>query len=145
MSWGYKITIVIVLFLAGMAFMVSIAMKQKNEMIDDQYYVKELHHQEQIDAAKNLNALSDQVHIQDTAGMIQLSIPQSLCINVTDASISFLRPSDQSKDLVLPMQTDSLGQQFFPKTKFIKGLYRVRVNWKSNAKPYFTEQSFFVN
>jgi hypothetical protein len=145
MSWGYKIAIVIVLFLAGMAFMVSIAMKQKNEMIDDQYYVKELHHQEQIDAAQNLNAQTDQVQIKDTAGMIQLSLPQSLCINVTDASISFLRPSDQSKDLVLPIQTDSLGQQFFPKTKFIKGLYRVRVSWKSNAKPFFAEQSFFVN
>lgn len=145
MSWGYKITIVIVLFLAGMAFMVSIAMKQKNEMIDDQYYVKELHHQEQIDAAKNLNALSDQLQLKDTAGMILLSIPQSISLSMTDASITFLRPSDQSKDIVLPMQTDSLGQQFIPKTHFFKGLYRVRVSWKSNAKPFYAEQSFFVN
>jgi hypothetical protein len=145
MSWGYKITIVIVLFLAGMAFMVSIAMKQKNEMVDDQYYVKELHHQEQIDAATNLNAVSQKLTIIDTADFLKLSIPVSLLSSITEGHIEFLRPSDQTKDSVLDLQLDSLGIQLIPKTNFIKGMYRVRVSWKSEAKPYFSEQSIFVN
>jgi hypothetical protein len=145
MNWGYKITLVIVLFLAGMAFMVSIAMKQKNEMVDDQYYVKELHHQEQIDAATNLNAVSEKLRIKDSAGFIQLSLPPSLLACNMTGEIEFLRPSDQTKDRVLPLQLDSLGLQLIPKTNFIKGLYRVRIAWESEAKPYFSEQTLFIN
>ena len=51
MNWGHKLTIVIVLFVAGMLGMVSYAMMQDNEMIDDHYYQKELEYQDVIDAS----------------------------------------------------------------------------------------------
>jgi hypothetical protein len=145
MNWGYKILIVIVLFIAGMGLMVSIAMKQKNEMIDEQYYVKELKHQGQIDAENNLNALTESLVIKDSSNFLALTIPSSARQNISDGSIIFLRPSDKSKDRNIALATDANGQQLLDKSLFVKGQYKVRVSWKSDDKPYYYEQSFFVN
>ncbi len=45
MNWGHKITIVIVVFLVAMVSMVIVAYRQTNDMIDENYYTKELEYQ----------------------------------------------------------------------------------------------------
>jgi hypothetical protein len=145
MNWGYKILIVILLFIIGMGTMVSIAMRQKNEMIDEQYYVKELKHQGQIDAENNLNRIAEKLMIKDTLGSLILKIPEAALPNITEGTVVFLRPSDKRMDLNLPLQTDVSGYQFFNKSNFVKGQYKVRISWKSEQKAYYYEQPLFVH
>jgi hypothetical protein len=145
MNWGYKILIVIVLFIIGMGTMVSIAMMQKNEMIDDQYYVKELKHQGQIDAENNLNALEEKLTIKDSLGALVVKFPSAALQNIQEGSVVFLRPSDQSKDHRLVLNVDSSGRQLFNKSNFVKGQYKVRISWKSEQKAYYYEQPLFVH
>jgi hypothetical protein len=145
MNWGYKILIVIVLFIIGMGTMVSIAMRQKNEMIDEQYYVKELKHQGQIDAENNLNALEEKLTIKDSLGALVVKIPSAALQNIQEGSVVFLRPSDQSKDRRLVLNVDSSGRQLFNKSNFVKGQYKVRISWKSEQKAYYYEQPLFVH
>ena len=54
MSWGYRVLIILGIFLVGMISMVIVATKQTNEMIDSDYYEKELAYQQVIDARKRL-------------------------------------------------------------------------------------------
>jgi hypothetical protein len=145
MNWGYKILIVILLFIIGMGTMVSIAMRQKNEMIDEQYYVKELKHQGQIDAENNLNALDEKLTIKDTLDALVVKIPSVARQNIKEGSVVFLRPSDQSKDHRLVLNVDSSGRQLFNKSNFVKGQYKVRISWKSEQKAYYYEQPLFVH
>lgn len=145
MNWGYKILIVIVLFIIGMGTMVSIAMMQKNEMIDEQYYVKELKHQGQIDAENNLNALEEKLTIKDSLGALVVKIPSAALQNIQEGSVVFLRPSDQSKDHRLVLNVDSSGRQLFNNSNFVKGQYKVRISWKSEQKAYYYEQPLFVH
>ncbi len=145
MNWGYKILIVIVLFIIGMGTMVSIAMRQKNEMIDEQYYVKELKHQGQIDAENNLNALDEKLTIKDTLDALVVKIPSIARQNIKEGSVVFLRPSDQSKDRRIVLNVDSSGRQLFNKSNFVKGQYKVRISWKSEQKAYYYEQPLFVH
>lgn len=145
MNWGYKISIVILLFIIGMGTMVSIAMRQKNEMIDEQYYVKELKHQGQIDAENNLNALAEKLTVTDSLGSLIVKFPSAAMTNVTEGTIVFLRPSDKSKDLSVALNPNDSDCQFLEKSNFIKGQYKVRISWKSNEKPYYYEQPYFVN
>lgn len=145
MNWGYKILIVIVLFIIGMGTMVSIAMRQKNEMIDEQYYVKELKHQGQIDAENNLNALEEKLTIKDSLGALVVKIPSAAQQHIQEGSVVFLRPSDQSKDHRLVLNVDSSGRQLFNKSNFVKGQYKVRISWKSEQKAYYYEQPLFVH
>lgn len=145
MNWGYKILIVILLFVGGMGVMVSIAMKQKNEMIDEQYYVKELQHQGQIDAENNLNALDETLTLEEQSDALVLHIPSASNDNISDGTVIFLRPSDQSKDRRFLLEPNKEGFQKIAKSNFIKGQYKVRISWKSDHKPYYDERSIFIN
>lgn len=145
MNWGYKILVVIVLFIIGMGTMVTIAMKQKNEMIDEQYYVKELKHQSQIDAENNLNALAEKLTVTDSLSALIIKIPSAAQQNINEGSVVFLRPSDKSKDRFVALNVDASGRQVLDKSIFIKGQYKVRISWNSEGKPYYYEQPFFVN
>lgn len=141
MNWGYRILIVLLAFLGGIFFMVSVAMKQSNEMMDEQYYKKELVHQQVIDASRNLSRLNEQVRISDSGAYLRIQLP--VAATVDSGSISFVRPSDQRLD-----RTESLvpGNQVVTcsKSKLQTGMYLVRVGWKSGATPYYFEQKYFV-
>ncbi len=145
MNWGYKILVVVIIFIVGMGTMVTIAMKQKNEMEDDQYYVKELKHQSLIDAEKNLNKADEKLSILDTNNLLRLTIPRSTITDINNGKIDFLRPSDQTKDLTIAMSMNSKGEQFISKKNLVKGLYNVKVSWQSQGVPYYTERSIFIN
>lgn len=145
MNWGYKILVVVIVFIVGMGTMVTIAMQQKNEMEDDQYYVKELKHQNLIDAEKNLNRLSEQLSLADTNNMLKLTLPHAAATNISNGTIDFLRPSDQKKDLSIAMSVNNNGEQFISKKQFVKGLYHVKMSWESQGTPFYTERSIFIN
>lgn len=141
MNWGYRILIVIVLFIAGMGFMLSVAMKQKNEMIDDNYYVKELHHQEQIDAANNLSAMTERLVVAVSEDGIDLRIPAQARDAAVKGSVVFLRSSDQRLDKSFPMTLDENGIQKFPAHNFVRGQYTLRVSWHNGNKAYYHEEN----
>lgn len=145
MNWGYKILTVIILFVAGISGMVFIAMRQTNEMVDSDYYTKEMQFQKQIDASGNFLASGGQLRFADSAGVVKLMLPAGVCNNVKDGRIVFLRPSDQRKDRELLLATDNQGEQLISKQGFIKGNYRVRVSWRNNDVPYYVEQSVYLN
>lgn len=144
MNWGYKILLVLVVFVGMMMYMLSIAFKSKNEMVDTNYYAKELNHQSIIDASHNLLNLNDKLkfHIGDT--VLQLYIPQGAQSNIQNGHIEFLRPSDQLFDRKFELDIDSLGYQYIDKSKFIKGLYKYRISWQSNQIEYYADGNLYV-
>ncbi len=145
MNWGYKITIVIVVFIFGMLGMVFIAFQQTNEMVDANYYEKELKYQNLIDASNNLsNASSDTLIRQNADGLIVL-IPKNLLTSFDKGSLEFLRSSDQSKDLNLSFAPDPNGLFFIDRAKFASGVYKARIKWDSQGKTYYKEQTVFIN
>jgi Tfp pilus assembly ATPase PilU len=144
MNWGYKITIVILLFLAGMIYMVYVAMQQSNDTLDVRYYEREKKYQELIDAQNRLNAITDQRLISQNDSQIVVSIPTSACMGLQNGSISWLRYDDKQKDKELTLTLDSNCQQLSDKSAFEKGMYKVRIRWEYNNELYFNETDFFV-
>jgi hypothetical protein len=134
MNWGYKIFIVIIVFIVGMLSMVAVAMRQTNEMVDDKYYEKEIAYQGLIDASNNLK------NITAASLIYQTDSTQ----NIADGSVQFLRLNNQKQDLNLALQPDNTGIQTLSKTKLIRGMYKIRVKWTSNSKPYYAEETVFV-
>jgi hypothetical protein len=144
MNWGYKILMVIILFISAMMGMVYIASQQKNEMIDEHYYEKELAYQGLIDAKNNLASVSKEPLLSQTAQAIEIRLPTSLFENITENTIEFLRPDDQTKDLKMVLLTDSTGKQTIQKTNFHRGMYKVRIKWSKDNKLYYKEDNLFV-
>ena len=144
MSWSYKITIAYVSFIIMMMSMVYIASKQTNEMQDENYYAKELVYQSVIDAKNNLNALPEKLTITNSSAGIEIKIPTEAANNITEGTIYFLRPSAQKNDFTEKLSVDSNNSQIIPSSKIKKGIYTVKINWKSNEKLYCSEQKFYA-
>jgi hypothetical protein len=145
MSWGYRVVIILVVFVIGMLVMLYIAMQQNNDMIDSNYYDKELKYQEVINAKENLSRLHDSVFITATDSIVKIKIPIAAISEVKDGSIEFIRSSNMKKDRLIPLQTDLAGVQIISRSQFIKGAYRVRIKWTSKTVPYYDERDVYMN
>jgi hypothetical protein len=144
MNWGYKITIVILLFLAGMIYMVYVAMQQTNDTLDDRYYEREKQYQELIDAQERLNAITSERLISQNDSQVIVAIPGVVCKDIKKGSISWLRYDDKQKDKEMALSPDSNCVQILDKTTFQKGMYKVRIRWEHENQLYFNETDFFV-
>jgi hypothetical protein len=144
MNWGHKITIVIILFVVGMLGMVSIAMMQSNEMIDDHYYQKELEFQDVIDASQNLINLTNANLVSQTINELMITLPVGSYEKLEKGNIELLRIDSKSKDVQLSIEANGWNVRTISKSTLIKGMYKARIRWTSGGKEYYKEESVFV-
>ena len=144
MNWGHKITLVIITFILCMLGMVFIAFKQTNEMIDTNYYEKELQYQSLIDAAKNLNEVSNDDLITQNADGLLISIPTSLLVDFENGRIEFLKIDNQKKDTTISFKPDAGGIFKIGNSIISKGSCTARIKWNSQNKAYYREQNLIV-
>jgi hypothetical protein len=140
MNWGVKIAIFYLGFVIMVLASVFFAMNQKVDLVTDNYYEKELKHQEQIDKLQRTKALNEKTEIQLTEKQIRIKFPVLPDKSNQKNTILFYRPSDLSKDLKIPISTDSLGIQFVPTEKLAKGFWKIKLNWVSNGVEYYDEE-----
>ncbi len=140
MNWGYKILIGFSTFVIGILCMVGIAMKQSNEMIDDNYYEKELKFQDKIDASKNLSAVAEKLRITDSGNLVVLQLPATTVASNTVGTIECIRSAEQKRDVKLKINLDDKGRQLLPKALFVNGIYQLRIDWVTNGTSYFHQQ-----
>ena len=144
MNWGHKITIVIILFLVGMLGMVFYASMQTNEMIDDEYYQKELVYQQVIDARQNLMNLSTNNLVAQNSQDIIITLPNGAFEKLESGHIELLRTDAAIKDVNQDMKFVGTNRYVIPKTGLSKGIYKARINWINNGVPYYKEETVFV-
>lgn len=139
MSWGTKIVIALIIFGITVISITVFFMTQKVDMVTDNYYEKELKYQEQINRIERTNKLSKQPEIQYDGNMIKIIYP-----NIPDKVsakdfVLLYRPSDNSKDIKIPVNTDTSGTQVISAERLDRGVWRVQVNWTSSGSEYYTE------
>ncbi|SDE02309.1 FixH family protein [Niabella drilacis] len=144
MNWGIRVVIILALFLAGMTYMVALAMRQTNETIDADYYSKELKYQKVIDGKKQLAALAQPVMISDSAGGVWVRLPEIAVQHLDSGHIEFLRLSSSKADRRIPMAIAGKSVYSLPLASFVKGWYRVRIEWISKGVDYYHEQNFQI-
>lgn len=139
MNWGTRIVITFIVFVGIIATMVTISMRQDVNLVADDYYVKELAYQDQIVSENNMNELTvkPEVTLDRSKGLITLHIDGE----DLDGEVLFFRPSKASMDKKYKLKTNKEGMQFFSMSDFDQGLWKIKVSWSSNDKPYYLEQS----
>ena len=144
MNWGYKITIVIVVFIISMVSMVFVAMQQTNDMMDKNYYDKEVKYQSLIDASDNLRAVTRENILVESGGGYQLNIPKPLLQGFGQGEAEFLSNIDKNRDVQFSFQPDTAGVYALPQGKLTQGSYKIRVRWNSDGKAYYKEQDLTI-
>jgi hypothetical protein len=128
-----------------MISLVYIAMQQKNDMIDDHYYQKELAYQGQLNAQNNLNAISLHSLVSQNANEVVLKFPEGSFEQMTGGVLELLRTDDNGKDKQYPFTATREGTFSISKDNLFKGMYKIRVDWKNMNVPYYFEENVFVD
>lgn len=129
-----------VVFILGLVYM---ATKEKFELVTPNYYAEELKYQHKIDAAKNVHQLSESTDIQVNHKTVSIDFPKDFDGKTITGHVNFFRPSDGSKDLQIELKPDASGKQVITNDSFVKGLYKIKLDWKCDGKDYFLEQNIF--
>lgn len=143
MSWGAKITLLYVGFIAMILGFVAKAMSEHVDLVAEDYYQKELQFEEQITkdkAARNLGASPSVIIVGDN---VEISFPDTITQTPITGQVTFYRPSDSSKDMVVALNLGSTGKQVIPRSQFIAGIYQVKLNWADTKQEYYHEVQLY--
>lgn len=144
MNWGYKIMLVIVVFMVGMLGLVYFAFQQNVDMIDDNYYEKELLYQNVIDGKNNFDALqASSILTQDPTNLI-LHLPTALAKGVQNGTLQLIRNDDPKKDKTYTLKTDTMGIMYLPKDALRTGWYTARMHCLHDSKEYYREEKINI-
>lgn len=144
MNWGHRVILILVVFVTGIIAMVYISMRQANEVVDANYYEREMKYQQVIDGKKNLLALGDSVTIVNDGKALHITFPPLAVTQLDSGSIQFMKLSDAKDDKLIPMSGRKTGLYQVPLSYIAKGLYKVRMEWSNENKPYYQEQNFNI-
>lgn len=143
MSWGKKITILYLSFVALIVTLVLLCFGQKVELESVDYYAQELKFQDKINAISNEKKLKSTItHVLQNNQLI-LTVDSSIISKEFKGTVNFFRPSDSSKDLNVEMNFTN-NQQTISTSKLIHGVYKIQLSWISKDKSYFKEDVIFI-
>ena len=142
-NWGTGIVIGILLFMGFIMFFV-IKMSTSNEfdydLVTEEYYEKELAYQQEIDAEKNLEKLSEAIQGRKTEEGWLLTFPKEMTPNNVTGTLFLYRPSNQKLDFELPL-TLSNSQLLIPDSQMVDGRWNITIQWNKNGIPYLYKKS----
>ena len=137
--WGYAIAAVYTLFALGTLSFVAFTMTQKIELVDKNYYAKEVAYEQQIQRLHQTNDLEHQVTCELTADgkAIQLQMPPNM--TTARGTILLYRPSESSLDQELKLNLDSNGTQTISTAKLVPGAWRIKITWTVEGREFYNE------
>ncbi|MEO9005440.1 MAG: FixH family protein [Ginsengibacter sp.] len=143
MSWGYKILMVIVVFVCGILFLVYQSSRRGSELVTTDYYEKELVYQNTIDAKSNVNNLGDTVVFHVVNDELSISFPRDFAGQKIDGQATLYYPSDQSKDMVHTFSMQD-SKVVFPVNAGNKKEFNLQLGWQSRGKNYYFEKRIVI-
>lgn len=144
MSWGTRIIIAYVAGVCFILYFVIRSMMLTTEMVEDNYYDKELAFNSHIEGVANANAMVKPITIVDTANTIRITIDSVIASSLNKGEVHFYNAASERADRKQPLKNTASGTYFYDKNLFIKGKYIVRVSFDYDKKPFYTEQTIFI-
>lgn len=145
MSWGIRITILYIGFVALILTLVFISAGQKVELESKDYYKQELQYQDKINGIQNANDLNNPISYSVSGKTITIKIPDELNTSDFSGNISLVRPSDSNLDVELKINLNTTGIVSLSDKKITTGVYKMKINIKSSGKDYIKEEVVTFN
>ncbi|MCU7551933.1 FixH family protein [Chitinophagaceae bacterium LB-8] len=141
-TWGHKIAVVYLMFVAGILFLVFKANKESFDLVTNNYYEEELKFQDVIDQKQRASALSALPEVAYEAGEISIQFPQEFANKEVKGVVYLYRPSDAKKDIHQAFTVTGTKLKLALPT-INPGLYDIKLSWQADGKTYFHELKKF--
>lgn len=144
--WGVGIFMFYGLFVAAVLALVLFASLQEIQLVEQDYYEKELVFQQQIDRVKRTLELPSAVTFDyDRANrVIAISYPPEVEPSRLAGRISLMRPSNADLDRTVKVLPDSTGRQVIDASALERGMWRLKASWKIDDVEYYNEDMIVV-
>ena len=139
LNWGHGVAIALgcfMIFVLSLLFMAG----DTGGMVTENYYEKELHFQDEINAEKRANALTEKPEILVQANGFLVQFPTSTKDDFK-GDIFLLRNEDETKDVKTSIRLNDKKNFLIPSVKLIDGEYELTLNWKENNQTYLIKKS----
>jgi nitrogen fixation protein FixH len=143
-NWGTGIFIFIVLFLAVCMLFLWYTRTMEINMVEEDYYPKELKHEEHMNKIRNADALPDRMKVVVGEELVSITMPEGMRGKQVTGKIHIYRPSDEKLDVSLRLATDTSGLQSIPRSGLVKGRYIVKVEWLAGKTEYYQEADIYI-
>lgn len=144
MNWGYRIVLA---FGAGVAFILFLVWKTMQvdiEMVEANYYEKEMAFNGKMQATANANALQQKITVNKNDGKVIVTVVSSLTTAITAGEIHFYNPASEKSDKKMALPASNNGVYIFPASQFNKGKYIAKISFTSAGKNYYAEEVIFI-
>lgn len=142
-NWGTGIFMVITLFILAVVLFFIWSSNQDINLVEENYYEKELAYQERIDRIKNTESLGEKIEVSLSQGSLRIDFPKSLGGKGVEGNVFFYRPSDPGKDFTLPLAINDSSYQIIEARQLDPGRYIIKIDWVADGIKYYYEQAVF--
>lgn len=142
-NWGTGIFIVIILFILGVVGFFIWSSNLDINLVEDDYYEKELAYQARIDKIRNTQALGENPLLTLKAGFLRIDFPDFFHDKTVEGKVLFYRPSDPGKDFTVPLALNDSSFQVFEAGRLDAGRYVIKIEWVADSVEYYYEEEIF--
>ena len=144
--WGWGIAFLYGGFVVFILSFVIFSISQDYTLVEDNYYQKSLLYQEKIEMMQNTENLNNKptLKIDKEENLLTIAFPDSLAQNGIKGQAHFFRPSDNRVDQVLEITINENSEMVVPTSRFIKGLWIMKLSWESSRVSYYQEENLII-
>ena len=135
LNWGWGIAIFLSGFISFILFFLFQALSFDGDLVADDYYDKELKHQETIDAQSNFKDLGEEISILMLDEYVQVALPK---LKDYKGELHVYRPSNAQLDRNYPIEGEKIH---IPRSDLEQGNYQLKISWTSSGKAYYAEKT----
>ena len=144
MNWGRAIILIFILFASGIGYLVYKATQTEFDLVEDDYYEKELNYQSFIDQRNRAIEKGMEIQFQSTATEVLLSVSNTNQ-SIQNGSVLFYDATNRENDRTfeLPFSEDAhwiISKDKLSKSAVSKGAYTVKMSWVINRDTFRSER-----
>ena len=143
LSWGYKIMLVYLFFVAGIVFLVVKSSMQKFELVQPDYYADELKYQSVIDATVRAKNIGSDIVVKREAGKIVIQLPNEFANSLVKGKAHLYYAADIHRDILKHFETKT-GNVIIELLSHNKGNYTLKLDLEKGGVSYYYEQKIFL-
>lgn len=145
MNWGYRILTAFLLGVAFIMFFVINSMRMNTDMVEADYYSKELQHESHMQAVANLSESKMAARLELTKAQVQLLLDTSLANSIDRGEVHFYCAANAGNDRKYAMGISNTGRYSFNLSDLKGSKYTVKISFESHGVSYYKEEVLFLN
>lgn len=141
-NWALGVTVLYGGFALFMLGFLAVSTFHKVDLVEDNYYDKEIAYQQHIDKIRRTKALVHPMVWKRGVNNLEFQFPKEF--PSVEGKIKLYRPSDSGRDVVVVIKTDAERRQEVSLAGLERGLWRMQIDWKSGSQTYYNDDIFYI-